>query len=371
MTQKAWERAKGLRPLRVGVLGARGQLGQCLLREIEAHDELELAFAATRDEIDMSEPARVPAFLDRLAGAPPAEAPATPAGLPDLVVNAAAHTKVDACETEADLAWRVNADAPGAWARALAERGVAFLHVSTDYVFSGDVFSGDVFSGAGKRPYREDDPTQPHTVYGASKRAGEIAVLGAHPKALVVRTSWVFGPGRNFVVAVLEQARKRRAGELEGPLRVVDDQHGSPTSAADLAGALLRLGLRMDTSVSPPCGLLHLRNAGETTWYGFAREALDQAGYADIRIEPVPTSAFPTVAPRPAYSVLDCSRARSWGIELRPWPEALAGYLSSSDWTKLPGSEARHGARASAFPSVRSDSSVSERRSRSAKESPG
>jgi dTDP-4-dehydrorhamnose reductase len=197
------------------------------------------------------------------------------------------------------------------------------------------------------RPYREEDPTQPRTVYGTSKRAGEKAVLEADRKALVVRTSWVFGPGRNFVVAILDQAARRRRGEAEGPLKVVDDQRGTPTAAADLAEALLELCRRMGADDPEAAGLLHLRNGGETTWYGFARKALELAGYDEIEVEPVPTSAFPTPAPRPAYSVLSCERARRLGIELRSWAEALAGYLSGPD---RPGSvlpEAQQGAPAS------------------------
>ena len=197
--------------------------------------------------------------------------------------------------------------------------GIRFIHVSTDYVFPGD----------GVRPYREDDPTDPRTVYGASKRAGEIAVLGHDPQALVVRTSWVFGPGRNFVVAILEQAAKRRAGEAEGPLRVVDDQRGSPTSAEDLAFALLAIARQQPEQWGG--GLLHLRNAGETTWFGFAREILDQAGFGDIEIEPVPSSTFETAARRPAYSVLDCSWAEGKGIAMPHFRDALSRYLAGPD----------------------------------------
>lgn len=292
-------------PLRIGVLGAGGQLGRCLVRELEATTDLALAFASTREECDLTETDQVAGWLDAL-----------PLRRPDVVVNAAAYTKVDSCESEPALAYQTNALAPAEWARELALRGVRFVHLSTDYVFPGDR----------DRPYREDDPTDPKTVYGASKRAGEIAVLGSDPTALVVRTSWVFGPGRNFVVAILDQAARRRSGEIVGPLKVVDDQHGAPTSAADLARALLELCRRREVR-----GLLHLRNAGETTWYGFARAILDQAGDPDLVIDPVPTSAFKTTAPRPAYSVLSCERAAGMGIVMRPWGEALHDYLMGPD----------------------------------------
>lgn len=295
---------------RIGVLGAAGQIGRCLVRTIEGAADLELAFAATRAELDLAETDRIGPWLDRRRTA-----------LPDCVVNAAAFTKVDACESQPELARQLNAGMPGAWARALAERGIAFLHLSTDYVFPGD----------GRRPYREDDPTGPRCVYGVTKRDGERAVLEADPSALVVRTSWVFGPGRNFVLAILDQAAKRRTGEATGPLRVVDDQRGSPTAAADLAEALVALCRLRACPGRAPRGILHLCNAGVTTWYGFARAILDQAGYGNLALEPVATGVFPTAAPRPAYSVLDTTRAAGMGISMRAWTEALAGYLAGPD----------------------------------------
>jgi dTDP-4-dehydrorhamnose reductase len=299
-------------PRRVGVLGAGGQLGRCLVRQVEAAPDLALAFALTREEIDLSDVEGLPAAIAALLDAPPES-------LPEVVINGAAHTKVDLCESQSELAYRVNALAPGEWAHALSERGIRFIHVSTDYVFSGE----------DRTPYREDDATDPRTVYGASKRAGELTVLGAAPDALVVRTSWVFGPGRNFPMAILDQAEKRRTGEATGPLRVVDDQVGAPTLAEDLAFALLAIA-RQDASEWGG-GLLHLRNRGETTWYGFAREILDRAGYADVVIEPVSTEAFPTPAKRPAFSVLDCRWAESRGIVMPSWKDALSRYLAGPD----------------------------------------
>ncbi len=309
MNQSTVQTASGM-PLRIGVLGAGGQLGTCLARVIDASACVESAFATTRTDLDLTDLGDLDAWLDENAQ-----------GSLDAVINAAAHTRVDACESEVDLAYQVNAHAPGIWARILAERGVRFLHVSTDYVFAGDE----------NRPYREEDPTDPKTVYGASKRAGEVAVLEVNPASLIVRTSWVFGPGRNFVGAILQQAAKRRRREVDGPLRVVDDQLGSPTSAADLATALVRICIGENPAHRDASGFLHLRNAGETTWYGFAREILARSGYDDIPLEPVATSAFETKAPRPAYSVLDCARASQMGLALRPWVEALAGYLSGAD----------------------------------------
>jgi len=310
MSRTASAGRSGADPRRIGVLGAGGQLGRCLVRAIAAAPDLELAFAPRHAELDVADESAIAPWLDRPGAA-----------RPDLVVNAAAHTKVDACESERERAYAVNALGPAAWARTLAERGLRFVHVSTDYVFAGD----------GGRPYREDDATAPRTVYGASKRAGEVAVLGSHPGALVIRTSWVFGPGRNFVVAILDQALKRVRGEVDGPLRVVDDQRGCPTYAADLAEAILEIARREAAPTLPRHGLLHLCNADETTWFDFARTILEVAGLDTVAIEPVPTSAYPTPAPRPAYSVLDCSRAGAAGLALRPHREALAAYLAGPD----------------------------------------
>jgi len=306
------------------VLGSAGQVGRSLVREIEAAADLELAFAVTRAELDLADTASIDPWLDGELDATRERASDRGTdrhSVADVVLLAAAYTKVDACETQRELAHQLNARVPGEWARALHARGIGFIHLSTDYVFPGD----------GTRPYREDDPTGPHSVYGESKLEGERLVLANDPGALVVRTSWVFGPGRNFVLAILDQAAKRRTGEKSGPLQVVVDQQGCPTAAADLAQGLLSLCRLRALSRSDLRGLLHLCNAGVTTWFGFAREILDQAGYGDVAIDPVATGTFPTAARRPAYSVLDCSRARGLGVELRPWTAALAGYLAGPD----------------------------------------
>lgn len=299
-------------PRRIGVVGSAGQLGQCLTRQIESAPDLVSSFALDREELDLSETEALPDAIAELLDA-------SPERRPQVVINAAAHTRVDRCESEARLAYAINALAPGVLAQATAERGIRFIHVSTDYVFSGE----------GNVPYGEGDPTDPRTVYGASKRAGEVAVLGVAPDALVVRTSWVFGPGRNFPMAILDQAAQQRRGEAEGPLRVVDDQVGAPTSAEDLAFALLAIARQEDAVWGG--GLLHLRNREETTWYGFARAILDFAGYGDVPIEPVSTDAFPTPAKRPAFSVLDCRWAESRGIVMPTWKDALSRYLAGPD----------------------------------------
>ena len=198
------------------VTGSRGQLGSALLEQF-ARDGAD-ADGADIDDFDVADERAV---RDRIARLP----------RPLVWVNGAGFTQVDRCEREPELARRANSHAPAVLARACAEAGARFVHVSTDYVFTGDA----------KRPYREDDPTGPRSVYGSTKLAGDLAVLAASPEFLVVRTSWVFGKGRNFIAAVLDQAAQRRAGTASGPLRVVDDQIGRPTYAVDLAEAIARL----------------------------------------------------------------------------------------------------------------------------------
>jgi dTDP-4-dehydrorhamnose reductase len=231
---------------------------------------------------------------------------------PVVLANAAAYTDVDGCERDPARAKAVNAEAPASLAALCRGLGVRLLHVSTDYVFDG----------RGTRPLREDDPVGPLSEYGRSKLAGERAVLAAAPDFVVVRSSWVFGSGKNFVASVCARARQLREEPTGGPLRVVDDQIGSPTYAEDLAEGLVRLLERGGR------GLYHLANRGVASRTQLARLALDVAGLADIEIQPVKTADFPLPAPRPLYSVLDCGRAEALGVRQRPWEEAVRAYLA-------------------------------------------
>jgi dTDP-4-dehydrorhamnose reductase len=217
--------------------------------------------------------------------------------------------------------------------------GLACVHVSTDYVFSGTA----------QEPYPETGPVAPRTAYGRSKAEGEDRVLKTLPRALIVRTSWVFGPGRNFVGAILGQVQRRARGLDRGPLRVVSDQRGSPTYAADLAEAILDLavlafgpssadgegGSRIRSSGravgerGEMRGIFHLAGGGSTTWFEFARAILELTGHAEVGLEPLATEDLELPAERPRWSVLGCERAAALGIGLRPWREALAAYLDS------------------------------------------
>jgi len=285
------------------VTGCRGQLGHALCEQLASDPRAELVAAVDLPEVDVSDADAVEGLLSSLGAAP------------DALANAAAMTHVDRCEREPEAAWRANASAPGLLAAACARRGCRLVHVSTDYVFSGDA----------NRPYREEDPPAPRSQYGRSKLEGERRVLAASPSNLVVRTSWVFGRGRNFLAAVLAQARERREGRASGPLRVVDDQRGRPTWSVDLASGIRRL---VDRSAS---GLYHLAGGGVATWWELARLCLDEAGFPDLAVERIGSAELDLPAPRPAWSVLDCSKAQALGVQMRDWREAVRVYLRSED----------------------------------------
>ena len=280
------------------VTGAGGQLGSALCRVLAARG---LPFAARDRGLDVCDSESVAKLLDE---APEGEA---------VLLNAAAFTQVDRCESERELAHAVNAEAPARMAALCRERGAQLVHVSTDFVFDGT---------AG-RPYTEADPPSPLSEYGRSKLVGEQAVLAASDTFLVARTSWVFGAGTNFVRWLLERAQRARGDSGAPALRVVDDQAGSPTYAEDLAAALVALVVGGQT------GLYHLANEGGASRYELARAALDLAGFEALELGHARTAEFPSPAQRPASSVLDCSRARQDGVALRPWRNALEAYLES------------------------------------------
>jgi dTDP-4-dehydrorhamnose reductase len=227
----------------------------------------------------------------------------------DVIINAAAYTAVDKAESEEALAQLINADAPGAMARVAAERGIPFLHISTDYVFDG--------SGEGR--FTTEDPTGPLGVYGATKLDGERQVAEAGGPHAILRTSWVFSAhGGNFVKTML------RLAETRDKLTIVGDQIGGPTPAADIAEAMLVLAKAGPEAAG---GLFHFAGAPDTSWAGFAREIFAQAGLS-VEVEDIPTSAYPTPATRPLNSRLDCTRIlEAHGIAQPDWRAGLAGIL--------------------------------------------
>lgn len=234
---------------------------------------------------------------------------------PELVVNAAAYTAVDLAEDEEDAANRANSDGPGELALLCAAAGIPLVHISTDYVFDG----------AKMGPYAETDATAPQGAYGRSKLNGEHAVLYACPRAIILRTAWVYAArGRNFVLTMLNAAR--RLPEL----RVVADQVGCPTSADDLAAVILAIAARIERDGwrDEFAGVFHAAGSGETSWHGFAAAIFELAapyGVPVPKVLPIATADWPTKAKRPANSRLDCSRLeRVFGLRLPHWRESLA-----------------------------------------------
>ncbi len=224
----------------------------------------------------------------------------------DVIINCAAFTNVDRSETDPDTAFRVNADAPGYLAKAANRYGARLIHVSTDYVFSGDAAS----------PRKESDETIPNTVYGKSKLEGERRVFENTKNAAVVRTAWLYGLiGNNIVKTLLKAAREN------GAVKVVNDQFGNPTSAVDLAHHILKLAASNDT------GIFHCTNHGICSWYDFAKKFIEDAGI-DATVTPCTTAEYPRPAPRPAYSALLNVRLKETvGDEMRDWQEAIEDYI--------------------------------------------
>ncbi len=236
------------------------------------------------------------------------------AAAPRIVVNAAAYTAVDAAETDAAAAYRANRDGPAILARLCEAADIPLIHVSTDYVFDGTKTD----------PYTESDPVAPQGVYGASKLAGEDAVLASGARAIVLRTAWVYGAtGKNFVRTMLTLSKTRPR------LTVVGDQHGCPTTAFDLASAIMAIIARLDSTGWQPeyRGVFHAAGSGATTWFGLAAATFEEAarfGAPVPEVVPIATAGWPTPAKRPANSQLDCTRLHEvFGVRLPPWRESL------------------------------------------------
>lgn len=287
--------------MKVLITGAGGQLGLALARRLARDHEV---VALGRQALDLTDPTAI------------GEALATHE--PKVILNAAAYTAVDRAETDREVAFAVNANAPTHLAQAASARGAALIHFSTDYVFDGSLGERE------QRGYREEDPTAPLGVYGASKLEGERAVL-AHPGHGVLRLAWVYGnDGANFLKTMLRLAAERDR------LRVVADQWGVPNYTGDLADAVARMLDRpVDALRDILCttgGLYHLSALGPTTWHGFASEIVHRAGYGHrVTVEAITTADYPTPARRPAWSVLDPTRfAATFDWPPRHWRDGLA-----------------------------------------------
>ena len=289
------------------LLGAQGQVGQALVAPLTSLSALGPVVAVGRQQLDLTDLAAIAAKIQSLR--------------PQLIVNAAASTAVDKAESEPDLAYRINAEAPAVIAQSAAECGAALIHLSTDYVFSGQVGS----------PRCETDTTGPLSVYGKTKLAGEDAVRQAIAQHIILRTAWVYGAqgNRNFLKTML------RLGNAQSEVSVVADQVGSPTWASDLAGAIAQLS----KTVAAEPGTYHYTNSGVASWYDFAIAIFQEAKALGIplkvqRVNPITTADYPTPARRPTYSVLNCQKVtRVLGHAAPHWRRSLRAMLT--DYTQL------------------------------------
>ncbi|MEY2942689.1 MAG: dTDP-4-dehydrorhamnose reductase [Pseudomonadota bacterium] len=286
--------------MRIAVTGGPGQLVLSMLERgaLEGHDIVAVG----------------PPELDLAAGDDDAVFAALAAARPDAIVNAAAHTAVDKAETERELAFAINADGAGAVARAAARLGVPLVHVSTDYVFAGDKVGA----------YVESDPTGPTGVYGASKLAGEQAVMASGADVAILRTAWVYSPfGANFIKTML------RLAETRDEVGVVADQYGGPTSALDLADAAIAVLKNMLANPDPALrGLFHCAGSGKASWADLAEAAFSASSSqrgAYAKVKRITTADYPTPAKRPANSLLDCGRLRAiHGVSMPDWRQSAA-----------------------------------------------
>ena len=282
--------------MKVLLLGSTGQVGGEVARLLAGKAEV---VAPPRSEADLLVPEGLTGLVQRTK--------------PDVVVNAAAWTAVDRAESERESAFAANAVAPGVLARAAAEAKAFLVHYSTDYVFDGE----------SARPWREEDPTGPLNVYGATKLEGERRVLAAGGESAILRTSWVYAPhGNNFLLTM------RRLFQEREEVRVVNDQVGAPTTARHVARATLAVIDQRRT------GLFHVAAVGAVSWYGFAtaiRERLAARGPLKVKqVVPITTADYPTPARRPRYSVLDSSKfAEAYGVKAPGWEELLDETLES------------------------------------------
>jgi dTDP-4-dehydrorhamnose reductase len=282
---------------RIVISGAGGQVGGFLA--VEAARQRREVLALTSSQWDITDPQAAGQIVR--SG--------------DVVINCAAYTNVDAAEGDEATAYAVNAAGPERIAQACARAGARLVHISTDYVFSGD------FGGSAPHPYELGDQTAPLSVYGRSKLSGEQAVLAALPQAVVVRTAWVYtgGSGKDFVAVM------RRLAAGDGTVEVVDDQTGSPTYVPDLVAALLEVA---DGQVDAPAGIVHAANGGEVTRFGQARAVFEGVGADPERVLPVSSAHNPRPASRPPYSALSSRQSEQAGLSpLRPWRDALCAAL--------------------------------------------
>jgi dTDP-4-dehydrorhamnose reductase len=278
---------------RILVIGAKGMLGRDLTKELQISFTDDEVLGWDIDEIDIRKEQET---VTKIEGFRPA-----------IVINLAGYTDVDGCESNEQEAFAVNADGMRHIAIGVRRCGAKVIYLSTDYVFDGE---------KGK-PYLEDDPPNPLSIYGRSKWKGEQSVLKLADDGLVIRTQWLYGGhGRNFVTTILRQAKEKKV------LSIVNDQIGSPTYTVDLSRAICRL-LRKKVG-----GIFHVTNSQSCSWYDFGQAILKLSGIEDVKVLPISSSQLGRKAPRPSYSVLNTDRFwKETGKSLRPWNEALKDFL--------------------------------------------
>lgn len=289
---------------RIMITGASGQLGLALYQLLKGQSQYELLrtdAAANEDgsiqALDITDDAKVRTYIEK--------------NLPEIIINCAAFTAVDLCESQEDKAYQINALGPKNLAIAAERINAKLVHISTDYVFDGCTFE----------PYEEDAPTNPVSAYGRTKQSGDVFVRANCSKFFILRTAWVYGEGKNFVRTMLRLAQNNQK------VRVVTDQYGTPTSALELARAIIFL---METD---SYGIYHATCEGSTTWYDFAVTIFRMAGI-EIEVEPITTGEFLAPAKRPMYSILDNKALRErHGYYMRDWKDALYEYMSAEGYS--------------------------------------
>ena len=285
------------------VTGAKGQVGRELINKGMLSGRKMVGIDL--QEVDITDAAAVSKYLG-------------PMDL-EIVVNAAAFTAVDAAETEVEAAFAVNRDGAANLADICAEKKIPLIHISTDYVYDG----------MKKGAYLESDMVSPQGVYARSKAQGDAAVVDRLKAHIILRTAWVYSVhGHNFVKTMLRLFREKES------VSVVEDQYGSPTNASDIAEAILHIIGHIQRNIETQWGVYHYTGQGKTNWYGFAKKVYELATPLDTfslrELKPIPSSAYPTPARRPANSVLDCTKIQEmFGITSAPWEESLRGMLSS------------------------------------------
>ncbi|NRB80979.1 MAG: dTDP-4-dehydrorhamnose reductase [Saccharospirillaceae bacterium] len=285
--------------MRVLITGCNGQVGHCLTEQLKKKEDM-VILALTRDDLDISDANAVENIVLKFN--------------PNIIINAAAYTAVDNAEKEADLSYQINCNGPQYLAEVAKKIDAAMLHISTDYVFSGDKDG----------QYHPDDLTMPKGVYGKSKLAGELAVIAACDKHIILRTAWVFGEhGNNFVKTML------RLGKDNPALSIVGDQFGGPTYAGDIAAALIEIATQIENGKNIEYGIYHFSGFPHVSWFEFAESIFSEAKTQKVLnnipvLNCIPTSDYPTPAKRPANSKLSTDKIMdNFGIVASDWKNAL------------------------------------------------